>query len=252
MLRGKNVIVLGMARSGTSLAASILARKGYFVAASRSDELQKPNKYNPSGFWEARSLIENNIEVLTAVGFKPDNTWFHEAITPEQAGRIAQLEPHAKHIAFIEEINRHRPRQWKEPRLCYTLDYWWPLLDQEETCVLHVTRDADETFQSFQRVADDWHVTVEIDKSTISRRIDEHRASAQRIIEKFAISHLTLDYSEYESAPESVARRLTDLIGIDIGVDDLGFQKNAAEKFESSASQRLKKLVKRLLGRLPN
>ena len=85
MLRKKNVIVLGMARSGTSLAASILARKGYFVAASRSDELQKPNKYNPSGFWEARSLIENNIEVLTAVGFKPDNTWFHEAITPEQA-----------------------------------------------------------------------------------------------------------------------------------------------------------------------
>lgn len=251
MLRKKNVIVLGMARSGTSLAASILARKGYFVAASRSDELQKPNKYNPSGFWEARSLIENNVEVLAAVGFKSDNTWFHEAITPEQASRIAQLEPQAKHIAFVEEFNRHSPWLWKDPRLCYTLDYWWPLLDQEETCVLHVTRDADETFRSFQRVADDWHVTVNIEKSTIYRRIDEHRASAQRIIEKYAIPHLTVDYSEYQSAPESVARGLTDLMGIDICVDDLGFQKNAAEKFESSASQRLKKLLKRLLGRLP-
>lgn len=243
----KNAIILGMARSGTSLAASILARQGYTVAGSSADALQKPNKYNPSGYWESRALMDNNIEILSLTGFRPDNTWFHEAITPGQVDHIARLEPLPHHMQFVESFERQSPWLWKDPRLCYTLDYWWPLLDRETTRVLHVTRDAGEIFRSFQRVADDWHVTVAMEEAVIRQRIDEHRESAARILAKHDIPHLTIDYAEYESAPGKVAAEISELLEISLKAEDLGFDRNAVANFESSPVQRVKTFLKGLL-----
>ena len=54
----KNVIIVGMARSGTSLTASIFAKKGYFVADDPDKQLQAGNRHNPGGFWELDDLVE--------------------------------------------------------------------------------------------------------------------------------------------------------------------------------------------------
>ena len=84
----KNVLVVGMARSGTSLTASIFVKKGYFVAEDPENQLQAAGPHNPGGYWELEDVKEANVEVLKAVGFQHHNTWVAEEIRPEQAEDI--------------------------------------------------------------------------------------------------------------------------------------------------------------------
>ncbi len=80
----QNIIILGMARSDTNLTASIFARKGYFVTYNNANALQSADKSNPPGYWEANSLVNFNKEILRAVNYQCDNTWFHAPITHKQ------------------------------------------------------------------------------------------------------------------------------------------------------------------------
>ena len=163
----RNIIILGMARSGTSLAASIFGKKGYYVASSEKNELQKADLFNPSGYWEASSLMAENKKVLKSVGFTRDNTWFFEPISEQQALAIRKLAPLPGHLDFISRYNNNSPWLWKDPRLCYTLAYWWPLLDHETTRVLLVTRNNKEIIQSFNRIKSDWSTTIPMDDEHI-------------------------------------------------------------------------------------
>ena len=53
----KNVIIVGMARSGTSLTASMFAKQGYFVADDPDSELEGPNKFNQIGRASCRERV---------------------------------------------------------------------------------------------------------------------------------------------------------------------------------------------------
>ena len=52
------------------MVATVFAAKGYFVAES-PDELQRPNRHNPHGYWESETLIEANVAVLSRSCFGP-------------------------------------------------------------------------------------------------------------------------------------------------------------------------------------
>ena len=60
----RNIIVVGTPRSGTSLAASIFARLGHFVADDEAAQLRDPDHFNPGGYWEAEPLIEANASLF--------------------------------------------------------------------------------------------------------------------------------------------------------------------------------------------
>lgn len=222
-----NIIIIGMARSGTSLAASIFANKRYFVASSQDTELQKADKFNPSGYWEANSLVQCNKETLRAAGFQHDNTWFHEPITESQASNIHDLIQTTEHKTFIEEYNKHSPWVWKDPRLCYTLAYWWPLLDHENTKVLLVTRNHNEIINSFKRVSTSWQTTINLEDSNIEERINDHIASAREILTHYNIPFAEVDYSDYSKNPEKTASKISKLCGIEITKDDFGYKEKA-------------------------
>lgn len=59
----KNVLIIGMARSGTSMTSAIFSRYGSSVAENKENQLQKPDKFNPSGYWQAESLLKANKEI---------------------------------------------------------------------------------------------------------------------------------------------------------------------------------------------
>ena len=63
-----NVIIVGIARSGTSLTASIFAKHGDFVAADRNTEFQDTSSHNPGRYWELIRLKDANAEVFQTVG----------------------------------------------------------------------------------------------------------------------------------------------------------------------------------------
>ena len=76
---GTGVIVLGMHRSGTSLAAEIAYQWGAHVDTSL---LIEPNDGNPRGYWEHRALVKLNDDLLSAV----HSSW---KVPPTEEGRSA-------------------------------------------------------------------------------------------------------------------------------------------------------------------
>ena len=223
----KNAIIVGMARSGTSMTTAIFARKGYFVAENKSDQLQVADRFNPSGYWEAEPLLKSNREILNNAGFTGDNTWFHNEITTEQANKINKIEISEQHKKLIELYQNNSPWVWKDPRLCYTLGYWWPHLDQENTQVILLQRNPIEIYKSFKNVEKSWYCTAEFNQATVFDRIEKHIESARQILNQYKIPYIELNYSEYSQHPEIVAKRLSDNFDIDVNSSDLGFSKRS-------------------------
>lgn len=219
----KNVVIVGMARSGTSFTASIFAKLGYFVAIDPESELEGGNKYNPGGYWESSRLVQNNTEVLKAVNFNCHNTWTSDEINDGQADQIATLQHEYSHKEFLRQYNAHQPWMWKDPRLCYTLGYWWPLMDRETTGILLLTREPEEIYRSFLRIK--WQKGIFNDKEAFIRRINDHIKFAKWCISKKDIPHIEIDYSDYATQPDETARKLSEFFDIRIQGHKLGYEK---------------------------
>ncbi len=225
----KNVLVVGMARSGTSLTASIFVEKGYFVAQDAKEQLQAPDQDNPSAFWELEDLKEASVTVLEAVGFMHHNTWTSEEILPVQAEAIFSLEHREEHKDLVRSYRDTQPWMWKDPRFCYTLAYWWPLMNPDNTSVLLVMRDPNQIRRSLLRVG--WGDVHSEEKSSYIRRIEDHIEFARKTIKRFDIPHIEIDYSDYARRPRETAEKLGKYFGIDLAPEDLGYK----SKYNTSA-----------------
>ncbi len=219
----KNVIVVGTPRSGTSLAASIFAGQGYFVADDAAAELRRPDHYNPGGYWEAEPLIEANVSLFRRVGYEHHNTWVRDAIEAQQAAALSGLEIDGAHRELVGHYETNGPWVWKDPRLCYTLGYWWSMVDQENTAVMLVKRNYDETFTSFARIG--WREDTQADREEVHARMAAHITAAEDAIERLSIPHVTINYADYQQAPEAVASKLSEMFGVKLNAGDLGFSK---------------------------
>jgi hypothetical protein len=239
-------MVVGMARSGTSMLAAVFARLGYFVAEDPDNQLQAPTRANPTGWWEAEPLIERNLEVLRAAGFQHHNTWMFEAITPEQAARVDGLSPLPGHPEFVERYQERAPWVWKDCRLCYTLRYWWPLVDADTTRVLLIKRNPEATVASFVRLG--WCEAADEARADLRRRIHDHIRQAESTVEKLGIPHLTLSYDAFRDEGPHIARQLSDFLEVPLSAPDLLFR----ERFDhSSVRGRVTVLLERLVTSVP-
>jgi hypothetical protein len=118
---GTGVIILGMHRSGTSLAAEIAYRWGAYIDTSL---LIETNDGNPRGYWEHRHLVELNDKLLAMV----HSSW---KVPPTEEGRkhLTRLAKDGsfrdRALSLLETLN---PNQtvwlWKDPRLCILLPFW--------------------------------------------------------------------------------------------------------------------------------
>ncbi len=217
----KNVLIVGMPRSGTSMTASIFTRSNYFVADDKDSDLRSGDEFNPSGYWEAKPLIQCNAEILNNAGFAHDNTWLFDPITKKQTETITQLSPSKKHQQLVENFNQHSPWMWKDPRLCYTLGYWWPLLNPETTRVLLLKRNSNEIYQSFLRLK--WRAATPQSKIDVINRTKAHISTAEEAIKHYNIPYIEINYSDYKNNPDETAKKLSHFFNIDISTQDLGY-----------------------------
>lgn len=224
----KNALVVGMPRSGTSLTASVFANNGYFAAESSDSQLRREDENNPMGYWEADDLIEANVELFNTVGYPEHNTWRFSAISQSQGAEISRLAPLEGHRELVARYDAHAPWIWKDPRLCYTLGYWWNLVDQANTGVLLIRRNKAEIYRSFVRL--EWRDDTERNKLEVYRRIDEHLAAVERDLKEFDIPYIEIDYRDYKLAPEETAEKLSRHFDLPLTSSDLGFE----SKFNSS------------------
>lgn len=216
----KNILIVGMARSGTSLTASIFANNGYFLAKDVEKELKKGNEFNPTGFFEAETVIEKNREIYKAIGYQADNTWMFEPIEPKHVDTLKNLKPLSGHEELVAFYNSRSPWVWKDPRLCYTLHYWWQLMD-ENTAVLLVKRKPEAIYNSFLRTG--WISATKEHKRQTYDRIDQHILQAEKTLKALNIPYVEIDYSEYRDAPQALCKKLNEGFGLNLKVTDLNY-----------------------------
>ncbi len=255
-----------MPRSGTSMTASIFSRNNYFVADDTENELRSGDEYNPSGYWEAKPLILSNTEIFSEANFYHDNTWLFDAITNEQAEAITKLPQSSKHQQLVENFNNHSPWMWKDPRLCYTLGYWWPLLNAETTKVLLLKRDDNEIYQSFLRLK--WCTSTQQSKKDVIKRINSHILAAEKALKKYNIPYIEINYSDYKNKSDETAKKLSAFFNINITSKDLGYNhklnnnsihgnilrivNNFSDLIPGNLRKNIKKIIPRFIWKLIN
>lgn len=243
----KNAIIVGMPRSGTSMTTSIFVEKGYFIANNKSTELRQGDEHNPSGYWEAEPLIKSNAEIFNEASFPYDNTWLYEPISLTQANKIYTLSHAPAHKKLLEKYNNNTPWVWKDPRLCYTLAYWWPLVDKENTRVLLLIREPKEIYQSFTRLK--WRAPSSKAKKDVYLRIQSHIEAAQKAIKELNIPYIEVNYSDFKEDPVDTAKRLSVFFDFDLKTSDIPYSHKLNH---STVSGRLVTLIDRIVDLLPN
>jgi len=245
-----------MPRSGTSMTAYVFARQGYFAAEAPDEDLHPGDAFNPTGYWEPRPVIDANAELFRAVGYPHHNTWLFDPITAAQAEAIATVPVLDSHRELVRQYDAHPPWMWKDPRLCYTLGYWWPLMNPATTAVLLIRRDPEEIVRSFRRLG--WRTSDDC-RAEVLERVQNHLAAAERAIEALAIPHLAVDYADFHSRPAETAARISAFFHVRISAQDLGFRpvlnhsrgigwiSHRAMRVADHMPAGLRRLVKRLL-----
>jgi hypothetical protein len=130
------VLILGMHRSGTSLAARMLNLLGLHTCIG--DDLLGPTRRSPSGLWESDSLVKMNDGLLQRVG----RAWWW----PPKSGldwsssNTAGLPDPSEAGRMFHDRHPKTPWVWKDPRLALTLPYWRRSID-EPVSALVMLRD---------------------------------------------------------------------------------------------------------------
>ncbi len=217
----RNALILGMPRSGTSLTAGVLARQGYYVGRSRLSAIQNGDDHNPFGYFEADDVVERNLEIFRQVGFHFQNTWRFDL--PECAARtIWDLKPTDSDRRFVTGYHQRAPWLWKDQRLCWTLPYWWQLMDPADTGVLLIRRDPEDIYRSFRRIG--WCSREKAAKQRLRWLADRHLRAAEDAIRRLSIPFVEIDYEAYFKAPEKVAGRIGRFFGLELGPEDLNIR----------------------------
>ena len=149
---GKNCIILGAGRSGTSLLAGTLYSAGYYMGK----ELLPANRDNPKGFFEAREINAIN-EILLSEVTEPSPTsntdpirWGWRWLAEIPVG--AHIPCNGAVVRRIKDVTGNTPFCFKDPRFCYTLPVWRPYISD---CVfLCVFRDPATTANSIVKVCE--------------------------------------------------------------------------------------------------
>jgi hypothetical protein len=140
--------VLGMHRSGTSVATQLLHRLGARLGPRLLDAM---GDVNDDGFWEDSRIVELNERLLAALGSR----W--QDCAPLDFGAIDPrvLDELRREAAAHFSANYGAPGLWvvKDPRLCRLLPFWLDIWRETgfETCFVNILRHPFAVAKSLHR-----------------------------------------------------------------------------------------------------
>jgi hypothetical protein len=206
--RQRVVLVLGMHRSGTSVAAEIVSRLG--LPAGSDADLIGATPFNPRGHFEHRSGVEFDNEMLRAAG----GTWDD----PPPMGKLEALD-HA-HIPDIEAwYGAGSGWTFKDPRLCLTLPIWMRTLSAHDVRIVHMLRDPHAVARSVTHRNRAMELPAsrfrknEMGAADVLGLWSEYNRRAALYEERFALPRLYVWYDQLVDAPEPQVQRIADFVG---------------------------------------
>ncbi|MGH8161251.1 MAG: hypothetical protein ACRESR_03735 [Gammaproteobacteria bacterium] len=147
----RNCLILGCGRSGTSMLAGTLAGAGYYLGRGQ----YRARGANPKGFFESLAINAINERILAPQvplrsRWWPLRTWRRVFPSERWLARLpldTSIDATPKIRQKIAKQVAHTPFAFKDPRFCYTLPAWRPLLP-EDTAFLCIFREPGRTAAS--------------------------------------------------------------------------------------------------------
>lgn len=201
------VLVLGMHRSGTSLATEILRELGLWIG--RAPALIGASDGNPRGHFELLAGVEFDNEVLRQAG----GTWDDPPLMSSIDALATTIRP-----AVDEWFEGRAPLAFKDPRLCLTLPVWMPALAAYDVRIVHLFRDPYAVARSLVTR----NQVVEAPASRFAKgemtTVDaftlwgEYHSRACRYADQFGIPRLPVWYDALIEAPAIQVRRIAEFV----------------------------------------
>jgi hypothetical protein len=214
----RSCVILGSGRSGTSMLAGMLQSAGYYMG----DQLLPPTSSNPKGYFEDRAVNELNEDLLVKLQparplgkrhrFYPWRLAYgHHWLAV--LGLKATVRATPEIAARMQSIASQRPFCFKDPRFCYTLNAWRPVLG--DTVFLCVFREPGRTAASM--ITDSHEQTYLSDlKLTRRRALRVWTSMYRHVIEKHRYHGQWLFVHYDQIFDGSAIPRIEDLIEAEI------------------------------------
>ena len=195
------VFIVGMHRSGTSMVTGLLGMCGLYLG----DNLKRPMRENPKGFFEDNEFVNINKEILRQSGGRWD-------VPPAEIKVDGALRGRMK--AFVDKWPRDRAVGFKDPRTCLTLREWIRVADDDEIRLVNVSRHRSEIANSLKKRNG---VDLDFAEELINHYLFCVAAHALNLIE---IGHVVeTHYSRYFVDWESELKRVCDFLRLKIPAD---------------------------------
>ena len=208
------VLVLGMHRSGTSLATEILQELGLWIGPAQA--LIGASDGNPRGHFELLAGVEFDNEVLRQAG----GTWDD----PPPMSSIDALAATARPAVDVWFEGQARVA-FKDPRLCLTLPVWMPALAAYDVRIVHLFRDPDAVARSLVTRNEALDVPAsrfakgEMTMADAFALWGEYHSRACGYADQFGIARLPVWYDALVEAPATQVRRIAAFV--DSGSDNI-------------------------------
>jgi len=197
------VLVLGMHRSGTSLATEILRELGLWLGPEAA--LIGASDGNPRGHFELLAGVEFNNEVLSRAG----GTWDDPPVMSSIDALAGTIRP-----AVDVWFEGRALLAFKDPRLCLTLPVWMPALAGYDVRIVHLFRDPHAVARSLvtrNEVLDIPTSRFAQGEMTMADALTlwgEYNSRACQYADQFGIRRLPVWYDSLVEAPAMQVRRI--------------------------------------------
>jgi hypothetical protein len=151
----RGVLVIGMHRSGTSVATQAIARLG--LSTCIADDLLGPSPGNARGHWESRSLMSFNESLLTRLG---GGGWWCPPADGRGLRALDNRLDEARH-RFLA-VHPADGWVWKDPRNSVLLPFWRRALDQRPAVLLMLRHPLDiaRSLHQRDRLSLEWSIAL--------------------------------------------------------------------------------------------
>jgi len=196
------LIVVGMHRSGTSFAASLLHAAGLDMGS----RLMPAARGNERGHFENLDFVDFHMRELRLTGYD-DAGWAaqHSIALSDEAAEEARN--------IIENNARISAWGWKDPRTTLFLDFWSSVVPQ--ATYLFVYREPSEVIDSLYRRGDE---SIQLSPELAARAYIAHNGIMLRHAREHRGRSILANVSAIARDPQKFLVRLSEKLGIDLNM----------------------------------
>nr|WP_321399864.1 sulfotransferase [uncultured Desulfobacter sp.] len=205
----ENVIILGAGRTGSSFLSGLISHSRYYIEKAGISQ----RDFYPGGDYENPELKELNKKILWDSGYKHLKAMTAIPVNVEAIKKLRDSSESKKiYTDFLAKCDENSPWLWKDPRLCFTIYFWDPLLNLDNIKFIKITRDPYLVFRSHTK-----KVILGSFKDIVQTYHQEN-VSVDNYLTDRKLPFLNLDYSELSDV--KIIEKLNGFLGTDITSED--------------------------------